>query len=54
MLNYTVSLNHIHKSCIAFQDNLYKYKRKVLSHGLSYTKCLPLETGRGNGKTRYI
>lgn len=24
MLCYSVSLNHIHESCIAFQDNLYK------------------------------
>lgn len=25
---YSVSLNHIHESCIAFQDNLYKSRRR--------------------------
>lgn len=39
MLCYSVSLNHIHESCIAFQDNLYKSSRgrfwAMTSHILS-------------------
>lgn len=30
----------MHKTCIAFQDNLYKYKRKILSHGHLHPKLL--------------
>lgn len=30
----------MHKNCIAFQDNLHKYERKILSHGHSYPKLL--------------
>lgn len=40
MLSYRSSLNHMHKTCIAFQDNLYKYKRKILSHGHLHPKLL--------------
>lgn len=40
MLSYRHSLNHMHKNCITFQDNLYKYKRKILSQGHSYPKLL--------------